>query len=166
MRETFIALLLILIALAGAALWKGTDVFMLGLRTSSSQLLRFLPILVIAMLLAGFTEVLLPADVVERWLSDAAGWRGIIVAWLAGILTPGGSIMGMPLIAALFNAGVGVGVLVTYMTSLALMSVLRLPLEAGFYGWRLALLRVVVSVLLPPLAGVLAQVVAPFVLER
>lgn len=160
MRETFIALLVVLIILVALTLWQGS--FMLGLRTSTNQLIRFLPILIIAMLLAGFTEVLLPAEVIEKWLSDAAGWRGILIAWLAGILTPGGSVMGMPLAAALYNLGVGVGVLVTYMTSLALMSVLRLPLEIGFYGWRLAVLRVVVSLFLPPIAGILAQGVAPW----
>ena len=116
--------------------------------------------------MAGFAEVLLPKQLVQTWLSDNAGWRGIGLAWLAGILTPGGSVMGLPLVATLFKAGVGIGVLVTYMTALATLSVLRFPLEMGFVGWRLATLRVIVSLLLPPLAGLLAQVVAPVILPR
>jgi len=166
MKGTLAVLLIVLLALVGTTLWKGTDTFILGLRTSGQQLVRFMPVLVIAMLLAGFAEVLLPAELVQTWLSDASGWRGIGVAWLAGILTPGGSIMGMPLVAALFKVGAGVGVLVTYLTSLALMSVLRIPLEVGFIGWRLAALRVAVSILLPPIAGLLAQVVAPLFLRQ
>ena len=47
------------------------------LTTSARQLLGFLPILVIAILLAGFTEVLLPHGFVEKWLSDTSGWHGI-----------------------------------------------------------------------------------------
>ena len=166
MRETLFALIVILLALASAALWRGMDTFHLGITTSMRQLVRFLPILVVAMLLAGFTEVLLPKGLVETWLSDASGWRGIAVAWLAGILTPGGSIMGLPLVATFFKAGVGIGVLVTYMTALATLSILRLPLEIGFVGWRLATLRMAVSLLLPPIAGLLAQGIAPLILRR
>ncbi|MEZ4867240.1 MAG: permease [Caldilineaceae bacterium] len=166
MRETLLALLVVLLALAIAALWQGTDIFIAGVRSAMGQLVRFLPILVVAMLMAGFAEVLLPKQVVETWLSDNAGWRGIGLAWLAGILTPGGSVMGLPLVATLFKAGVGIGVLVTYMTALATLSVLRFPLEMGFVGWRLATLRVIVSLFLPPVAGLLAQVVAPVIVPR
>lgn len=166
MKSTLIGMAILLIFVAGLALWRGTETFSLGLRTSGGQMLRFLPILIVALLLAGFTEVLLPAELVERWLSDSAGWRGIMIAWVAGILTPGGSVMGMPLIAALFNVGTGIGVLVTYMTSLALMSLLRVPLEVGFYGWRLTLLRIAATIIMPPIAGIIAQIIAPLFLEK
>ncbi|MEM7126835.1 MAG: permease [Chloroflexota bacterium] len=161
MRETAIAFFVVLAILMGLALWQGTDVFALGLRTSISQLSRFLPILVIAMLVAGFTEVLLPENLVENWLSDASGWRGIGLAWLAGILTPGGSIIGLPLIATLYKAGAGISVLMTYATSFALLSLLRVPLEVGFYGWRLTGVRVAVSLVLPLIAGMLTQMLLP-----
>jgi uncharacterized membrane protein YraQ (UPF0718 family) len=153
MKATALAMLGVLLALMAAALWRGGETFWTGLTTSGRQLVGFLPVLVIAMLLAGFTEALLPKRAVETWLSDAAGWRGIALAWLAGVLTPGGSIVGLPLIAGLHRAGVGVAVLMTYSTSLATLSLLRLPLETGFYGWRLTALRFCVSLVLPFIAG-------------
>ena len=85
MRGTLLALIMVLIALATAALWQGTDTFAAGVRSAMNQLLRFLPVLVVAMLMAGFAEVLLPKQLVQTWLSDNAGWRGIGLAWLAGI---------------------------------------------------------------------------------
>ena len=166
MRQTAIILVLFLAALVALAWRQGPATLQAGVQMSGQQLLRFMPILVLAMLLAGFAEVLIPAGFVDRWLTESAGWRGIVIAWAAGILTPGGSLMGMPLIVVLQQAGVGIGVLVTYMTSLALMSFVRMPLEIGFYGWRLAALRVAVSLLLPPIAGLLAQVLAPLFLKR
>ena len=166
MKASLIGMIIFLVALIGLALWRGGNTFSLGLKTSWEQILRFMPVLIVALLLAGFTEVLLPSQLVEKWLSDSAGFKGIAVAWAAGALTPGGSLVGMPLIVALYQAGVGIGVLVTYMTSLALMSLVRLPLELTFYGWRLTALRMVVSVFLPPIAGWLAQVVAPFFISR
>ena len=163
MKTTAIALFLTLAALMSLALWQGTETFILGWRTSLQQLLRFLPILVIAMLIAGFTETLLPQNLVERWLSDSSGWRGIGLAWLAGVLTPGGSIIGLPIIATLYQAGVGVSVLMTYATSFATLSILRVPLEVGFYGWRLTGVRVVVSLVLPIIAGALTQLMLPLI---
>ena len=166
MKASLIGMVVFLAALIGWAAWKGDGALNLGFKTSWEQLLRFMPVLIVALLLAGFTEVLLPADLVEKWLSDSAGFKGIAVAWVAGALTPGGSLVGMPLIVALYQAGVGIGVLVTYMTSLALMSLVRLPLELTFYGWRLTALRMFVSICLPPLAGLLAQVVAPLFISQ
>ena len=166
MKASLTGMILFLAALVGIAVWRSDGTLSLGFKTSWEQLLRFMPVLVVALLLAGFTEVLLPAGLVEKWLSDSAGFKGIAMAWVAGALTPGGSLVGMPLIVTLFQAGVGVGVLVTYMTSLALMSLVRLPLELTFYGWRLTALRMAVSVFLPPLAGLLAQVVAPLFITR
>ena len=161
MKLTVIALGLTLIALMGLALCQSTETFVLGWRTSIQQLVRFIPILAIAMLIAGFTEILLPHNVVENWLSDSSGWRGLGLAWLAGILTPGGSIIGLPLVAALYQAGVGVSVLMTYATSFATLSILRLPIEVGFYGWRLTGVRVAVSLVLPIIAGGLTHLMLP-----
>jgi len=165
MKGTVVALILTLAVLMILALWRGTGTFVLGWRTSLQQLLHFLPVLVVAMLIAGFTEVLLPTNVVESWLSDSSGWRGIALAWLAGILTPGGSIIGLPLVAALYKAGVGISVLMTYATSFATLSILRVPIEVGFYGWRLTGLRLLVSLVLPIIAGMLTQLLLPL-LER
>lgn len=161
MTATAIALFAVLAILMGVSLWRGPETFAMGWRTSIHQLLCFLPVLVIAMLVAGYTEVLLPKDVVQRWLSDSTGWRGIGLAWLGGILTPGGSIIGLPMVAVLYEVGVGISVLISYATSFATLSILRVPLEIGFYGWKLPLTRIVVSLVLPFIAGGLTQLLLP-----
>ena len=161
MKWTVISLLVFAIGLGTAAALKGDDTFAIGVRSAGGQFVRFLPILAVAFLITGFVEALLPAAAVERWLSDASGWQGIALAWLAGTLTPGGSIIGLPLVAGLYRAGVGVGPLITYLTALSTLSVLRIPLELGFYGWRLTALRIASSLVLPPLAGWLAVRLAP-----
>lgn len=163
MKMTALAMGVALLILALIALAQSPQTLLNGVSTSARQLVGFLPVLVIAMFLAGFTEVLLPKDLVETWLSDSAGWRGLALAWVAGIITPGGSIVGLPIIAGLHRAGVGVAVLMTYATSLATLSILRLPMEAGFYGWRLTALRFAVSLGLPWIAGGLTLLALRFV---
>ena len=55
----------------------------------------------------------------------------------------------------------GISVLMTYATSFATLSILRVPLEVGFYGWRLTLIRIAVSLVLPLLAGGLTRLLLP-----
>lgn len=136
----------------------GTGLVIEGLRGGAKSAAQLLPLLVVVFLLTGFVEVLLPKDTVATWLSDAAGWRGLGVAWIAGALTPGGGPVGLPLAAALMRAGAGLGVLVTYLTSMSLLSFVRVPMEIGIYGTRLTIFRIASSVFLPLLAGVAAQV--------
>ncbi len=135
-----------------------------GFRASGRSALMMGPVLLLAVLVMGFTEVLLPQGWVERWLTDASGPRGLAVAWLAGILTPGGSVIGMPLAAGLLTTGASPAVVVTYLTSMATLNVLRLPMEVGFYGMRVMVIRVLACALIPFLAGGIARLVAPFVL--
>jgi uncharacterized protein len=71
--------------------------------------------------------------------------------------------VGLPLAAGLHRAGVGPSVLVTYMTSLATLSVIRIPMEVGLIGGRLAALRVLACLVLPPLAGVITRGLVPLV---
>ncbi|HEY8378897.1 MAG TPA: permease [Nannocystis sp.] len=161
MRAALFLLAGALLILSGLAAAKG--VFVDGLQRSLRTFAAMTPILLVAFLLAGMAEALLPPGFVERWLSDAAGPRGFLVAWLAGVLTPAGGLVGMPLVAGLLKAGAGVGVLVTYLTSMTLLPLLRVPMEVGIYGGRLALLRIAASLVLPLLAGVIAQAIARLV---
>jgi uncharacterized protein len=113
--------------------------------------------LVLAVLLAACVEVLLPGEVIARWLGEASGWRGIGIAWVAGILTPGGGPIGLTLVAAVARQGASVPVILTYLVSLSTLSLIRLPLEVGILGGRMATLRVLFCLLLPPLIGVAAR---------
>jgi len=164
MKATLFGLLAFTFALMAYAAWRGDGTLTRALESSATQGIKFVPVLVVAFLLMGLVDALLPPEVVERWLSDSSGWRGIGIAWIAGALTPGGSIIGMPLVAGLAKAGVGAGVLVTYLTSLAVLSSIRIPLEIGFYGWRLMLLRLLASLVLPLVAGAMARWLAPWVM--
>lgn len=140
------------------ALWrKGEGALEQALSSAGTNGVKLVPIILLAVFMMGALEVLLPKDLVHRWLSDAAGFRGIAIAWLAGILTPGGSLLGMPIVAGLYKAGVSASVLVTYLVSMATLSVIRLPIEIGLIGPRLTMLRVASCLILPPIAGLMVR---------
>lgn len=151
-------LAIMLALLVGAVWWRGgLEDVLTATKASGTAGLQFLPILILAIAMMGFVEVLLPDDVVEKWLSEAAGWRGIGVAWLAGIVTPAGSLVGLPIAAGIAKAGAGAGVVVTYMVSFATLSLVRIPLELGIVGPKLTALRVLSCLFLPLLAGAIVH---------
>lgn len=158
MNAAVAVLAALVLVLGGLAVRQG--VLLAGLRSGGADLVTLLPLLVLCFVLAGLVQVLLPADTVAAWLSDDAGWRGIVVAWIAGAATPGGGPIGLSLAAGLGRSGAGIGVIVTYLTSLSLLSFVRVPMEVGICGGRVAFVRYAVCVVLPPIAGFAAQVLA------
>ena len=70
---------------------------------------------------------------------------------------PGGPYVYYPIAAALLQAGAGLGVLVAFITAKNLWTVTRLPLEFALLGPRLTIVRFVVTLLIPPLLGLLAE---------
>ncbi len=155
MKFTMIFLFVLLVGIGIYAWTQGPEVFSQALSNSKNQLLRFAPILVIAVVLAGFAEAVIPKEFIENWLSDTSGWRGITLAWIAGIFTPIAGVLAMPLVAVLYQAGASLAVIMTYLTSLATLSLMKVPIEIGIYGWKLTALRFGVSLALPLIAGFL-----------
>ena len=137
-----------------------------GLRASVRSAAAIGPLLLLALCVMGFTETLLPRGWVERWLTDAAGLRGLVVAWLAGVLTPGGSVIGMPLAAGLVTGGASPAVVVTYLTSMATLNAVRTPMEVGIYGGRVTAVRLLSSAAIPFVAGAVARFVGPIVMGK
>ena len=162
MAGALIMMGIMLLALAVATYAKaGGEGLVQALKATGTTGGKFVPVLLIAFLIMGFLEVLIPREFVERWLSDAAGWRGILIAWVAGIATPAGSLVGLPIAAGIAKAGAGAAVVVTYLVSFGLLSIVRLPIELGIIGPRFTVMRIAACVLLPPIAGLIASAIAP-----
>lgn len=161
MKAAVIFMLVMVGAMVVTLAMRGDGSLSRAMSTSASTSLKFIPILLLAMFMVGAVDELLPKALVEKWLSDAAGLKGIGVAWIAGILTPAGSLVGLPIVAGLAKAGVSAAVLVTYLVSLATLSVVRVPMEIGLIGAKLTAIRVAACLFLPPIAGLLVRATQP-----
>lgn len=102
--------------------------------------------------------MLLPRELMSRWLGEQSGLRGLMIATLAGSLTPGGPFVQFPIVAALFKAGAGVAPLMAYITAWSILGVNRfLVYEAPMLGWRLSLARMAASLVFPMIIGLLTR---------
>ncbi len=146
------------LALAGLAWYRGGwPLVFEGLLVGAKVLWGVLPLLVFAFLVAGLVQALVRERSVRRWLGAESGWRGIALACMAGALMPGGPYAYYPVAAVLLKSGAGLGVLVAFITAKNLWSITRLPLEFALLGPYLTIIRFLMTLFIPPLVGVLAQ---------
>ena len=157
MRIATIIMISIAALLSVIAYNRSDRVLFQGLKIGGQTLLSILPLLVSAFVVAGLMQVLIPKELFSTWLGDQAGLKGIFIASLAGGLTPGGPYVLLPIAAALYRAGVGIGPMVAFLTGWSLWAAGRLPYEIGLLGPRLTLIRFVSTLIFPPIAGMIAQ---------
>lgn len=151
---------LVIAVVSGLAVWvfKGSSVFYDTLDGDARLILRIVPLIGAGFLIGGFSQILIPSDLVGRWLGAESGMRGIAIATIAGIFTPGGPIISFPLVVALASAGADIGALVAYITSWSVLGLSRVIMwELPFMGVDFAATRWASSLVLPFIAGVLAR---------
>lgn len=147
------ALALVLIVISYT---KDPKILGVGLKTGFNMLLGLIPLLILAFVVAGLVQTLIPKEAIAKWLGAESGWRGIIFGCLAGAVTPGGPYVNFPIAAGLFHAGAGMGTVVAYITAWSLWSVSRLPLEIAMISPRFAVARFISTLIFPPIAGFIA----------
>ncbi len=139
--------------------YKGQGQHVIGLKSAGQMTLETLPLLIFAFVVAGMVRVLLPPELLSRWVGAESGWRGILIGTIAGGFSPGGPYVSLPVVAGLLKAGASVGTLVAFLTAWSLWAISRLPMEIGILGWKFTLIRLATTFFFPPIAGYLAQII-------
>ena len=152
---TLLTMMGILALFIGLAYWRGGgELAGAGLRQGVDMLVRFGPVIVVSLLAAGLADKLLPREMVQGALGEQAGLRGIVLAAAAGMITPSGPFVSMPIAAVLLRSGASSAAVVAFVSAWALLAVHRLVAwEVPMLGWRFALVRYGVCLALPILAG-------------
>ncbi len=145
------------IALLLIGYFKGGGQYLTGLKSGALMVVEILPLLIFAFIVAGMVQVLLPHELLSRWVGAESGLRGILMGSLAGGFTPGGPYVSLPIVAGLLRSGAGTGTMVAFLTSWSLIAVGRLPMEVGILGWKFTAVRLACTFFLTPIAGLLAN---------
>ena len=125
-----------------------------GVMLTVRMLRRVGPMIVLGVALAGMTEVILPSDLIARWMGGNSGIVGISIGAAVGSLVPAGPYVVMPLLGSMMAAGAGVGPAAAFMTAWSVTPISRtLVWELPFLGGRFTASRMAVSLPFPFLAG-------------
>lgn len=150
----------VIAALAGAVTWhlKGPGVVEQAVGDDLELLVFLLPRMLGGMLLAGLVQVVLPPEVVAKWVGEKSGLRGLVIASVVGALTPGGPMTSFPIVVAFYMSGADRGALIAYLTSWSLLGFQRfLVWELPLLGPDVALFRLLGVFWMPVLAGLIAR---------
>lgn len=137
--------------------YKGQGQHITGIKSAMNMTVQILPLLVFAFIVAGMVQVLLPHELISKWIGAESGIRGILIGTVAGALAPGGPYVSLPVAAGLLRSGAGVGTMVAFLTGWSLWAVSRLPMEVGILGWKFTLIRLASTFFFPPIAGLIAH---------
>jgi uncharacterized membrane protein YraQ (UPF0718 family) len=152
--------MVLLAGCSAAACWffLGENAFWDSVSNDFDLVLSVAPKLCVALLIAGLVQVLVPRDIVARYLGEQAGLKGVTLATGIGGVTPGGPMTSFPMVNALHNAGTGRAALIAYLTSWSTLGFQRILIwELPLLGGEFALLRQLASVPLPFIAAYISD---------
>jgi uncharacterized membrane protein YraQ (UPF0718 family) len=98
--------------------YKGEGQHIIGMRSALRMTVQILPLLIFAFIVAGMVQVLVPQQLLSKWVGAESGMRGILIGTVAGALAPGGPYVSLPVAAGLLQAGAGVGTMVAFLTGI------------------------------------------------
>ena len=129
-----------------------------GLKSAGVMMLQILPLLIFAFIVAAMIQLLVPSQLISRWIGAESGWRGLMIGAALGGIVPGGPYAALPIAAGLVRTGAGLATCVAFLAGWALWSIPRLPMEFGVLGWKLTMARYAATFVFPPIAGLIAHV--------
>jgi uncharacterized membrane protein YraQ (UPF0718 family) len=150
-------MIVLAIVLCVIAYLKNAELPFTGIKAGGKMFIDILPILIVSFIIAGLVQVIIPKDVIAKWLGAKAGFKSIMIGCVAGALTPGAPYITFPLVAGFYKAGASLGAVVGFVAAWSLWQVYRIPLEVAIIGPKVAIVRFLSTLIFPPIAGIFAQ---------
>jgi len=145
---------------AAAVYWRdGREHFLVILETDLTLFGEMLPKVLAGCLIGAFVTLILPREMVARWVGHESGLNGLLIAALFGFILPGGPITIYPVAGAFLLMGADAGAVVTFIVSWTLIGYTRaLVWELPFFGSEFVIWRIAEALPLPILAGLMARI--------
>jgi len=112
-----------------------------GLKKGAMMFGNILPALFSVLILVSVFLYLVPPRMLSAWLGEGTGWFGVAGAAVFGSVSLIPGFIAFPLGGILIKSGVSLQTIAVFITTLMMVGVLTLPLEAKYFGWRLSILR-------------------------
>ncbi len=151
----------LLVALAGVALGRGgTPLLGEALGHGGRLFLRFGLVIFVSFLVAGLAETLMPRAWISAALGEQSGLRGLVLASVAGAVTPAGPFVSMPLALGMLRSGAAPAAVITFLSAWSLLSIHRLfAWEIPILGAPFAVTRWTLCLVLPAMVGLASRLV-------
>ncbi len=126
-----------------------------GLTNGSMMFLGLLTLIFAAILLASAIQVLIPKDLIQKYLGPKAGLRGVLTGGLLAGLLQGGPYAVYPIIKGLQEEGVGLSVVISMLVGYSIIGSGRIVYGLAIFEVKIIAIRVILGVGLAILSCVL-----------
>jgi len=157
---TTIVIFFIVLGLYGYILFTIPDSTISALKIGATSLVTALPLIILAFALVGALQVILPRTFFVKYLSEQAGVKGIFIGSLLGGIIPGPPYIWLSIAAALLKSGAGTGMVISFLCASTIWNFDLLPLEISFLGTRFVVIKVISTIIFPPVAGIIVHILS------
>ena len=112
-----------------------------GLKKGLTMFLNLLPILLLMLGLVSIFLFLIPNETLIRYMGKDAGIEGWLIAVFFGSLALIPGFIAFPLCGILIKSGVAYSTIAVFITTLMMVGIITLPVEAKYFGWKISIVR-------------------------
>ena len=112
-----------------------------GIKKGLKMFAGILPALLNILIFVSIVLYLIPNETIVRLLGKNSGFLGIVIAAIIGSISLIPGFISYPLASILLKSGVAYGVIAVFITTLMMVGIITLPLEAKYFGMKTALAR-------------------------
>ena len=127
--------------------------FNISIQTASQSALMLLASFVVI----GQIQVLLSKEMLDKWLQRFSGIKGIIISALGGGLFPGGPYIYYPFVLSFKEKELPFYIFISFVFGKHVYDFSRFPMEMSLINPNIALIRNLITLPIPIIAGLLAQ---------
>jgi uncharacterized membrane protein YraQ (UPF0718 family) len=113
----------------------------MGFKNGMTMFLNLLPVILVLIIVISVALFLLPNEMIVHYLGKGAGSLSYVIAALIGSIALIPGFIAYPLSGILVKSGVNYSVIAVFITTLMMVGILTLPLEAKYFGLKTAIIR-------------------------
>jgi len=113
----------------------------LGLQKGLAQFLNIMPTLLSVIIIISIVLYFISDELLMNYLGRNAGWDAYISAALLGSISLLPGFIAFPLAGILVTSGVSYAVIAVFITTLMMVGILTIPIEAKYFGLKTTIIR-------------------------
>ncbi len=112
-----------------------------GIKKGVLQFLKILPALLSVIIIISIVLHFISNELIAEYLGGSAGWQAYLAAAILGSVSLIPGFIAYPLAGILLKTGVSYAVLAVFITTLMMVGILTIPIEAKYFGIKVTLIR-------------------------
>ncbi|HOT47134.1 MAG TPA: permease [Spirochaetota bacterium] len=116
-----------------------------GMKKGLYLFANILPAIISIMIIVSIVLHFTPKETLIRYLGSNSGFAGYMVAAFVGSISLIPGIVAYPLAGMLIKNGVSYSIIAVFITTLTMVGIITIPMEARYFGFKTAIIRNILS---------------------